>query len=348
MNQPGTFIQEKYIINVLLRHASFIDNIGLMNGKMGIAIFFFHLGKMMKIQVYEDYAEELVDDIYQKIGTTIIPMDFENGLAGVAWGIEHLVHNGFIEADTDEILSDLDDKIFQHLTNSVGLSISVENGLLGYGFYLLSRLRNKDLKKNVDHNFILKRLLIDLINCLYETIEEKEEVLIEPVTFKITWSLPLTLILLSEIRRLNIYNRKIDIILNRLSHITLSRFPMKQANKLFLLTGMQAILKQADLKGWHEHFRLLKDTLDADEILREFPDKNIMVSDGLGGITLIAKLLEDANKESALLQLSSKIAEKIVRSACWKSFEGKDKLNAKNLGILDGLSGIGYSLLGIF
>jgi hypothetical protein len=36
-----TISTDQHIINTLLLNASFIDNIGLMHGKMGISIFFF-------------------------------------------------------------------------------------------------------------------------------------------------------------------------------------------------------------------------------------------------------------------------------------------------------------------
>ena len=53
-----------------------------MNGKMGIAIYFFHLSRETNNQIYEDYAGELVDEIYEEI-TSYTPVGFENGLAGI-------------------------------------------------------------------------------------------------------------------------------------------------------------------------------------------------------------------------------------------------------------------------
>ena len=93
------------LINTLLLNASFIDNIGLMHGKMGISVYFFHLARSTRNKVYEEYAGELIDEIYEEIIVNT-PVNFENGLAGIGWGIEYLVQNGFIEADTDEVLED--------------------------------------------------------------------------------------------------------------------------------------------------------------------------------------------------------------------------------------------------
>lgn len=130
------------IANVLLINASFIDNIGLLNGKMGIAIFFFHYGRYSNNNVYTDYAGELIDEIYEEINTNT-PTDFDNGLTGIAWGIEYLVENKFVDADTDVILADIDNFVYSNMLNS-SLLLNNENVLFGYGLYFISRLRGHD------------------------------------------------------------------------------------------------------------------------------------------------------------------------------------------------------------
>ena len=102
-----TISTDQHIINTLLLNASFI-----MHGKMGITIFFFQLARQTKNQIYEDYAGELIDEIYEEI-TANTPVDFENGLAGIGWGIENLIENEFIEANTDKVLEELDNHFFK-------------------------------------------------------------------------------------------------------------------------------------------------------------------------------------------------------------------------------------------
>src|SRR5450759_41468 len=83
------------IANVLLLNASFIDNLGLLNGKMGIAIFFFHYSRYTGNKAFEDFAGELIDEIYEEI-STLTPMNFEDGLTGIGWGIEYLIRHNFV------------------------------------------------------------------------------------------------------------------------------------------------------------------------------------------------------------------------------------------------------------
>jgi len=132
---------EKRIVNVLLLNSSFIENIGLMHGKMGISIFFFHLARKTKNSINKNYAGELIDEIYEKISTNI-PANFENGLAGIGWGIEYLAQNGFIEADTDEMLEEFDNRLFQALIYKTPQEIRLLDGQVGLGAYFLKRIQN--------------------------------------------------------------------------------------------------------------------------------------------------------------------------------------------------------------
>jgi len=150
------------IANVLLLNASFIDNLGLLNGKMGIAIFFYQYARYTGNEVYERYAGELIDEIYEEISLAT-PIDFANGLTGIGWGIEYLVHKGFVEADTDEALREIDNSVYQSFIWSP-LSIQDQNSLFGFGFYCLARL--KDSTSNDDNLETLKKkqLLIYLMD----------------------------------------------------------------------------------------------------------------------------------------------------------------------------------------
>ena len=135
-----TISTDQRISNTLLLNASFIDNLGLMHGKMGISICFFHLARQTGNQIYEDYAGELIDEIYEEI-TANTPVDFENGLAGIGWGIEYLVQNGFIEEGEDNILEELDNAVFQLERKKPELS-GKYNDFFGYGLYYLYRAKN--------------------------------------------------------------------------------------------------------------------------------------------------------------------------------------------------------------
>jgi hypothetical protein len=150
------------IANVLLLNASFSDNLGLLNGKMGIAIFFYHYAKYTGDGIYINYADELVDEIYEEIDLST-PVDFANGLAGIGWGIEYLAQNRFVEAETDEALADMDNRIYQHMINSPIL-LEREDDIFGYGLYYLARLRTREKDEENITTIIFKTIVIHLVD----------------------------------------------------------------------------------------------------------------------------------------------------------------------------------------
>jgi hypothetical protein len=148
------------IANVLLINASFIENPGLLNGKMGIAIFFYHYAKYPGKKIYEEYACALIDEIYEEIDLKT-PVDFANGLIGIGWGINYLIQNGYVEADTDEIMEDINKTVFQKILLDFD-----QSELHGNLLYLLPLLKAK--KKGNDKKGILyNRTLL----CLFKKCE---------------------------------------------------------------------------------------------------------------------------------------------------------------------------------
>jgi lantibiotic modifying enzyme len=123
-------------------------NHGLLHGLTGITIFYYHLAKVTGIPDYEERADDLIGKVFSDLSLSV-PADFENGLAGIGWGIEYLVRKGFAEGNTDEILEEADNKIFRILNEETLNSFDLTNGLTGYLIYLIYRLKNnKDLNSD--------------------------------------------------------------------------------------------------------------------------------------------------------------------------------------------------------
>ncbi len=121
---------------------------------MGIAIFFYHYSRYTKNKIYEDYAGELIDEIYEEINTST-PVNFENGVTGIGWGIEYLVKNKFVQADTDEALVEIDNTVYKHRLNNPIL-INSGDDLFGYGFYHVARILGHKIDDD-DLNTLIKK-----------------------------------------------------------------------------------------------------------------------------------------------------------------------------------------------
>jgi hypothetical protein len=128
----------KRIVNHQILNASNCPNLGLFDGKMGCVIFFFHYARYTGESLYEDFAGELLDEIYEDIHTET-PFDFLNGLLGIGFGIEYLIHQKFVKGNGDEILIDIDKKIMERNPCNI-TDHSMETGFEGMAWYILSRL----------------------------------------------------------------------------------------------------------------------------------------------------------------------------------------------------------------
>lgn len=122
----------------LIINGSYLNDLGLFHGKMGIVLFFSELAHVNQNPIYEDLASSLLGEIYEEIHYDL-PINLENGLCGIGWGIEYLVQHGLMEGDTDEILSDIDQKVME--INPFRIKdFSIRRGLGGIVYYVLARL----------------------------------------------------------------------------------------------------------------------------------------------------------------------------------------------------------------
>lgn len=130
----------KRIANHLMLNSSFLSEIGLYEGKMGIVVFFFHYARYTGNPLYSDFAEELLNEIYAEI-SVYTPITFAGGLCGIGWGVLHLLENKFVEGSPDEILREIDDKIRERDVQWK-TDLSIETGLGGIFLYVQKRLDN--------------------------------------------------------------------------------------------------------------------------------------------------------------------------------------------------------------
>jgi glycosyltransferase len=160
------------IARYLMLHGSSTSNIGLLNGKMGIILFFYELGRYTGRENYDIFAGELLDEVYDEINNEA-PLHFRDGLCGIGWGMEYLIRNGFIEADSDDVLDELDKRIVEWDVRKI-IDSSLRTGLAGIACYVASR--KNGLKNN---GIITDDYCRDLKEALEKCNEKEAEKLAE-------------------------------------------------------------------------------------------------------------------------------------------------------------------------
>jgi len=131
---------ERIVQHLIICSAS-LESIGLMNGKMGIALFFYHLHRVTKNDNHLRFSNALIEEIISKLDYKI-PRTFFDGLIGISWGFDHIIRNKFVDFEEEDMLSDLDKALLEiNVSNLFDESFST--GVRGIAYYIVSRCSGK-------------------------------------------------------------------------------------------------------------------------------------------------------------------------------------------------------------
>ena len=114
---------------------------GLLHGKLGIAIFFFHYARYTGKTLFEEYAWDLIMAIQEQLHVNYRP-DYEKGIAGIGVGINYLSYNNLIEIEED-LFEDFDKRMYRAVIHDPFPNYSRDEGLIGYGWYWLHRAKSQ-------------------------------------------------------------------------------------------------------------------------------------------------------------------------------------------------------------
>jgi lantibiotic modifying enzyme len=320
------------------------NNQGLLNGNIGIAIFLYHVSRVIQNSGTEEMADNLLDKIFASLATTA-PSDFGNGLAGIGWGIEYLVQNGFAECNTDEILDEVDTKVYKTLCDENLNSFELTNGLTGYLVYLNARLRN-----NCDPQAmacrINKELLIHTINKLDEIVTSQFPSIVKEMCFNLFWQFPLVLYALTESYQLGIYNQKISQMIKQWIMYFEAYIPSLHINRIFMALALNRVNTFYPNKRIEKQVQILLFATNFEEIAFEFDPNNNGIHYGWPGaiwILYMAKtqLPSDSINYSLIIKTYNEYLMRFKPKLDAIKTLNIDSAPLSNYGISEGVSGIG-------
>jgi lantibiotic modifying enzyme len=347
-----SFSREQCITNILLLNSEFIGDLGLMHGKMGIAVYFFHLARETQDSTYKDFANKLIDKIYEEISIST-PLDFENGLAGIGWGIEYLVQGGFIEGDTDEVLGELDNQL--HFFKESFQRIEFLNGLVGLGAYFLKRIRNRSISTRNAADDLKNQMLLYVINELQLQVKNTgTEALIHGQRhFNLTWDYALIVYFLLEVYPLNIYNLEVYTMVRQLVIPLLQEdcLPKLHSHCLFLKLIIEKIKRSNIINisdfPLDELNRNIDNKFNKTQIEKELIPNSAFLLDGTSGIEWIYlqlyQLTGNTKHQDEALQWKSTGMKLKKSEQGYAGFNVVDGDEQKAFGLLNGLAGIGMT-----
>ncbi|GHT71596.1 hypothetical protein FACS189455_3770 [Bacteroidia bacterium] len=292
---------------------------------------------------YCHFAETLLDEIFIFINTHT-PINFDNGLAGIAWGIDYLIKNRYVNGNINSILKDIDNKVYR--TVQFEWMGKEEKKQLPFSFikilfYLKERLKVQ--KKGSFNEFFFKNQIIQIINKI-ENMEEFEN-WHSSFNFRIGYPLFAYLYVLAELLPMQFYNYKIHKIFDEKSSDVLSLYPQMNVLRLYLLLIMKKILRLVSIPYWEEHCHLLETNINYEIILKEeFKNKQIFLNTGIAGYVFLLSELDNLTGSRELAKQKKDIVEKIACSECWNIWNVYlSDLFIPELDLLDGFPGVGLA-----
>jgi len=132
-----------------------IDRPGLFNGKTGVALFYFYYSRFTKDPYYQDVGERLLRDVFKDINTGYSFHTMADGLAGIAWTLEHLATKRFISWHHVYEIRQLDKFLGKMMVKDIGEgNYDYLHGALGPANYLLKHIENNNNRAMVEELII--------------------------------------------------------------------------------------------------------------------------------------------------------------------------------------------------
>jgi hypothetical protein len=311
--------------------------LGLFSGRMGVSIYFYRQAHFYHEKQYHRVADHLLTSVVNRI-TDKTPIDFRDGLTGICMGIQYLIKNRFVTGNVNTILESPDEKIYQQIGSfftSQPLTLMEARQMVIVLWYLSGRLN--DFKTTSDNYSLYQDIIIRCINKIEgSSLSEKYT---EPVIFSpFHYFLPLYLMLLNRLYRLNFYNYKIDKIWDEMHEKVMASYPYLASNRLFLALALKEANSCRKNNEWSTHVALLLQQIDISRIVEsDFRNKNILPDNGLCGLYYILHQYGYLKENERL-----HFARKIAQSCLWDDLSQIDDTGASALpiGLIGGISGV--------
>ena len=300
--------------------------IGLLDGKMGLCLYWYQQSHLYNNNEYEIIADKLLDEVIDGLKSTK-SLRYENGIIGIAFSFLRLINEKHIEGKPDEIMKDVDDRIFQNLCfdimNQACLTVDALSCLLWGLLYFSKRLHSAEMNKN--DKIIFQGIIVKGLNCIEENL--RSSTIAEPTSFDpFGYHLPLFIHLLYEIDQLGFYSYKVKLICREWAERLRTSFPLSIGHRYMLSIEMMRLVPSFPVtiaRTISEHAELLLQQSNLSQFFHnEIRNKNLSIQSGLAGLVYYATI----SGAYDVRQYLDIIQKKIDKSNVWNLWnESKDK-----------------------
>jgi hypothetical protein len=129
------------IANVLYVNRHRIQQVGLLTGKMGAAIYLYRYARYCEHSAYETLADDFIDEVMSNKMSGARHPNFPGGISGLVWGFRYLIENKFIEVEGDTILNELEALLLKNISGKAVAKKAENIDLFGVGLYYTSKFK---------------------------------------------------------------------------------------------------------------------------------------------------------------------------------------------------------------
>jgi len=158
--------QVRQIAKICSKKYMSLENIGVLTGQSGIALFFFYCSKYFDDDSFSETGVEIISSCMAIINSGYSYPTYCNGIAGFGWTLHHLSEEGFIELDLDDMLEPFDNYLQEQMKLDLVMgNYDILHGAIGNGFYFLKRYKGTQ-------NSALKKKYTQILNSCVDSLEE--------------------------------------------------------------------------------------------------------------------------------------------------------------------------------
>jgi len=175
MNTKSVLLDKlEEISSILSDNYKTTEHVGVLSGLSGISLFQFYYAKLTEEESHADMGVEMISLVIEKINEGYSFPTFCTGIAGAGWAIELLREEEFVDIDSDDLLSGLDD----YLSLAIKQMGEEDNfydflhGVVGIGFYFFKRYQST---KSLELKNRYKAELLGVIASLRRTAKKEDD-----------------------------------------------------------------------------------------------------------------------------------------------------------------------------
>jgi len=127
------------------------DEDGLMGGKAGMACFYAYYADWSGNRVFDSLVAELIEQSLNPASGQVPDLRFSNGLSGVAWLISKFSSSGMISWDTASVFDELDTHLYTYMMEEMRVGhYDYLHGALGIALYFLRQPKNEKYRSYLE------------------------------------------------------------------------------------------------------------------------------------------------------------------------------------------------------